>query len=124
MGEVGEHSGKMLRLTAKNPQYAVLLTEHYERIVKEAILIHKELRDEILREDKGLLMDAYDREHLISRIFDRVRILHGNVMFINLMLERANETPYLYQVPYLRDYITADKSIVEDIMRKYEYLKY
>lgn len=124
LGEVGEHSGKMLRLTAKNPQYAVLLTEHYERIVKEAILIHKELRDEILREDKGLLMDAYDREHLISRIFDRVRILHGNVMFINLMLERANETPYLYQVPYLRDYITADKSIVEDIMRKYEYLKY
>ena len=124
LGEVSENSRKMLRLTAKNPQYAILLTDYYEIIIKEVTLIYKELRDEILREDKGLLMDAYDREHLISRIFDRVRILHGNVMFINLMLERANETPYLYQVPYLRDYITADKSIVEDIMRKYEYLKY
>lgn len=124
LGEVGEHSQKMLRLTAKNPQYAILLTEHYQRIVQEAILLQKELREEVLREDKGLLIDPYDREHLISRIFDRVRILHGNVMFINLMLERANETPYLYQVPYLRDYINTDKSIVEDIMRKYEYLKY
>ena len=114
----------MLRLTAKNPQYAILLTDYYEIIIKEVTLIYKELRDMILKEDKGLLIDAYDREHLISRIFDRVRILHGNVMFINLMLERAKETPYLCQVPYLRDYITADKSIVEDIMRKYEYLKY
>lgn len=124
LGEVGEHSQKMLRLTAKNPQYAILLTEHYNRIVQEVLLIQKELKEEILKEDKSILMDAYDREHLISRIFDRVRILHGNVMFINLMLERANETPYLYQVPYLRDYINTDKSIVEDIMRKYQYLKY
>ena len=124
LGEVGEHSQKMLRLTAQNPQYAILLTEHYQRIVQETILLQKELREEVLREDNGLLIDPYDREHLISRIFDRVRILHGNVMFINLMLERANETPYLYQVPYLRDYINTDKSIVEDIMRKYEYLKY
>ena len=124
LGEVSENSGKMLRLTAKNPQYAILLTDYYEIIIKEVTLIYKELRDMILKEDKGLLIDAYDREHLIGRIFDRVRILHGNVMFINLMLERANETPYLCQVPYLRDYITADKSIVEDIMRKYEYLKY
>lgn len=124
LGEVGEHSQKMLRLTAKNPQYAILLTEHYNRIVQEALLIQKELKEEILKEDKSILMDAYDREHLISRIFDRVRILHGNVMFINLMLERANETPYLYQVPYLRDYINTDKSVVEGIMRKYQYLKY
>lgn len=124
LGEVGEHSQKMLKLTAKNPQYAVLLTEYYHRIIQEAVLVQKELKDEILREDKGLLMDAYDREYLISRIFERVRILHGNVMFINLMLERANETPYLYQVPYLRDYINTDKSVVEDIMRKYKYLKY
>ena len=124
LGEVSENSGKMLRLTAKNPQYAILLTDYYEIIIKEVTLIYKELRDMILKEDKGLLIDAYDREHLIGRIFDRVRILHGNVMFINLMLERAKETPYLCQVPYLRDYITADKSIVEDIMRKYEYLKY
>ncbi|MDR7693398.1 hypothetical protein PG593_03585 [Riemerella anatipestifer] len=124
LGEVGQHSQKLLQLTAKNPQYAILLTEHYQAIVKEALLIQKELKEEILKEDKSVLMDAYDREHLISRIFDRVRILHGNVMFINLMLERARDTPYLYQVPYLRDYINADKSVVEDIMRKYQYLKY
>lgn len=124
LGEVGQHSQKLLQLTAKNPQYAILLTEHYQAIVKEALLIQKELKEEILKEDKSVLMDAYDREHLISRIFDRVRILHGNVMFINLMLERARDTPYLYQVPYLRDYINTDKSVVEDIMRKYQYLKY
>lgn len=39
----------MLRLTAKNPQYAILLTEHYQRIVQEAILLQKELREEVLR---------------------------------------------------------------------------
>ena len=104
LGEVGEHSGKMLKLTAKYPQYAI--------------------KEEILREDSDLLIDPYDREVLISRIFDRVRILHANVMYINLMLERGKDTPYIYQIPHLGWYVNMDKSIVEDIMRKYQYLKY
>ena len=124
LGEVGEHSGKMLKLTAKYPQYAILLTDHYYRIVQEILMIQKELKEEILREDSDLLIDPYDREVLISRIFDRVRILHANVMYINLMLERGKDTPYIYQIPHLGWYVNMDKSIVEDIMRKYQYLKY
>jgi len=124
LGEVGEHSGKMLKLTAKYPQYAILLTDHYHRIVQEILMIQKELKEEILREDSDLLIDPYDREVLISRIFDRVRILHANVMYINLMLERGKDTPYIYQIPHLGWYVNMDKSIVEDIMRKYQYLKY
>jgi hypothetical protein len=114
----------MLKLTAKYPQYAILLTDHYHRIVQEILMIQKELKEEILREDSDLLIDPYDREVLISRIFDRVRILHANVMYINLMLERGKDTPYIYQIPHLGWYVNMDKSIVEDIMRKYQYLKY
>lgn len=124
LGEVGEHSGKMLKLTIKYPQYAILLTEHYHRVVHETLMIQKELKDEILREDSDLLIDPYDREILISRIFDRVRILHGNVLYINLMLERGKDTPYMYQIPRIGAYINLDKFIVEEIMRKYQYLKY
>ena len=29
LGEVGENSGKMLKLTAKYPQYAILITDNY-----------------------------------------------------------------------------------------------
>lgn len=124
LGEVGENGQKMVKLTTKKPQYAILLTQYYHNIVKETILIQQELKDVILKEDKNFLMDVYDREHLISRVFDRVRILNSNILYINLILERANETPYFHQVPYLRTYINMDKAMVEEIIRKYKYLKY
>lgn len=123
LDDVIKNSKKMLKLTAQKPQYAILQTRYYNAILKEVSLIYSELKDQILKEGDRILIDTYDREYLINKVFDRVRILHGNVLYINLILETAEERPYIYHIPTLDYYINLDKLIIDDILRKYNYLK-
>lgn len=53
---------------------------------------------DILNEDKDFLIDAMDREMLIEKVFNRVRNINGNILYIILRLEDAKKIPYLYQV--------------------------
>lgn len=123
LDDVIKNSKKMLKLTAQKPQYAILQTRYYNAILKEVSLIYSELKDQILKEGDRILIDTYDREYLINKVFDRVRILHGNVLYINIILETAEERPYIYHIPTLDYYINLDKLIIDDILRKYNYLK-
>jgi hypothetical protein len=91
-------------------------------IGKQVVKLQQEVSNDILNENKDYLMDAMDREMLIEKVFTRVRNIHGNILYIILRLENAKKTPYLYQVPVLRNYINIDKAIVGDIITKYNYL--
>ncbi|AQW92977.1 hypothetical protein BAS07_01050 [Elizabethkingia anophelis] len=123
-GEIAQNSGEMLSLTSKNPEYAALLTKYYVFIGNEVLNIKKEVTEEILRESNDFLMDPYDREILLRKIFDRVRIINGTILYINLVLKNAKQTPYIYQIPVLSNYVNLDKMIVKDIIMKYGILKY
>ncbi|MEW7223595.1 hypothetical protein AB2S25_18385, partial [Elizabethkingia anophelis] len=123
-GEIAQNSGEMLSLTSKNPQYAVLLTNYYVQVGQEALNLKREVTDEILRESNDFLMDPYDREILLRKIFDRARLINGTILYINLVLKNAKQTPYIFQIPGLNNYVNIDRMIIKDIISKYGILKY
>ena len=122
MGKIATNSNKMLDLSAQHPEYAVLVSKYYVEIGKQAVKLKQEVMQDILNEDKDFLIDAMDREMLIEKVFNRVRNINGNILYIILRLENAKKIPYLYQVPVLRNYVNIDKAIVGEILQKYRYI--
>lgn len=122
LGKIVTNSNKMLDLSAQHPEYAALVSKYYVEIGTQLVKLKQEVMQDILKEDNDFLMDAMDREMLIEKVFTRVRIIHGNILYIILRLENAKKIPYLYQVPVVRNYINVDRSIVGDIMNKYKYI--
>jgi len=120
LGKIASNSEKMLSLSAKHPEYAVLVNKYYIEIGKQALKLKQEVSQDILNENKDFLMDPKDREMLIDKVFVRVRNINGNILYIILRLENAKKVPYLYQVPVLRNYANVDKAIVGDIIQKYK----
>lgn len=119
LGKIATNSNKMLDLSTQHPEYAVLVSKYYAAIGSQLIKLRQEVSQDILNENKDFLMDAMDREMLIEKVFTRVRNINGNILYIILRLENAKKIPYLYQVPVLKNYINTDKTIVADIIRKY-----
>ncbi|MFN3773449.1 hypothetical protein [Cloacibacterium normanense] len=122
LGKISKNSEKMLSLSTKHPEYAVLLTRYYNQITLESLKLKNELSEEILKEAHDFLIDPYDRQMLINNIFMRLRIINGAILYINLRLENGNKTPYLYQVPRINNYVNIDRSIIKDIVYKYKLL--
>lgn len=122
LGKIVSNSNKMMDLSAKHPEYAVLVSKYYVEIGKQVVKLYQEVTQDILNEDKDFLMDAMDREMLIEKVFTHVRNIHGNILYIILRLENAKNIPYLYQIPVLRNYINIDRAIVGDIITKYKYI--
>ena len=122
MGKIATNSNKMLDLSAQHPEYAVLVSKYYVEIGKQAVKLKQEVMQDILNEDKDFLIDAMDREMLIEKVFNRVRNINGNILYIILRLENAKKIPYLYQVPVLRNYVNIDKAIAGEIIQKYRYI--
>lgn len=123
-GEIAQNLEELTKLTSKNLQYASLLGRYYYHIGNESIKLKKEVVDEIMNEGNDFLMDPYDRQILLNKILDRAREINGTILYINLVLKNAKKTPYIYQVPWLNNYVNLDKVIIQDIIQKYQVLKY
>lgn len=120
---IAKNSKKLLEITAQRPQYAILITDLYDVIGKEAMKLKTELVQEILNKENNYIMDSYDRERIVSSIADRIYMIKIMINYIIFRLENAKNTPYLFQVPVLRNYLNTDKLIINDIMRTYTWLK-
>lgn len=123
-GEITNNLDELRRLTANNIQYAPLLGKYYFHIGDELLKLKKEVSEEIMKESNDFLMDPYDRQILLNKILDRAREVNGTILYINIVLKNAKKTPYLYQIPWLNNYINLDKVIIQDIIQKYQVLKY
>ncbi|HFK5512599.1 TPA: hypothetical protein ACGZ9U_003544 [Elizabethkingia anophelis] len=124
LGEIAVNAREMLSLSYKQGQYAIFLTNYYGQIVIDIVNLEKEVKEEILREDNDFLMDPYDREILLRKILDKVRSINGTILYINLVLKNAKNTPYIFQIPGLNNYVNLDKIIIKEIISKYGILKY
>lgn len=122
LDRIYKNAGVMMSATSRKPDYALLATNYYRNILLETQKLITELTAEILNEDNDFLMDSMDREILIEKIYLRLRHINGNILYITLRIQNAHNIPYLYQVPVLKNYLNVDKSIVNDIIRKYNYI--
>lgn len=122
LDRIYKNAGVMMSATSRKPDYALLATNYYRNILLETQKLITELTAEILNEDNDFLMDPMDREILIEKIYLRLRHINGNILYITLRIQNAHNIPYLYQVPLLKNYLNVDKLIVNDIIRKYNYI--
>lgn len=119
-GKIAANANDVLTLSAQRPEYAILLNRFYIGVSLELIAMQKELREEIMREDKDFLMDHFDREVVVNMLLRRSRLINGYFISIKLRLEQAKKTPYIYQIPGISNYVNLDKMIIKDIIYKYK----
>lgn len=115
---------KMATISTKKPQYAILVTHYYKELYDNALKLKTELTQEILNENNDFLMDSYDRDKILYTISWRVNNLKNIAYYITFVLETADKTPYIYQIPVIKDYINTDRIIIRGILEQYKILKY
>ncbi len=123
MEDIKKNGNKLMKLTTANPKYAVLLTDTYNELLQQCLVLSTEVSSSILKEGKDFLIDPYDREILIEKMLDKARMINGYILYLITRLEEVIHIAYLKQIPILKNWISLDNAIVEDIMLKWKILK-
>ncbi|MRI64237.1 hypothetical protein EDM00_09575 [Ornithobacterium rhinotracheale] len=116
--KIFKYSKKVIELSAKYPQYAVWLHKHYQAVYPQAIALQNELQEKVLKPNKKLLMDAYDRDLVISEIQSRMKLIELSLLTIIIEIEFSQSRAYINSIPVLGDYYNQDKDIVKDVIYK------
>lgn len=72
-GYVVKNGEKMVNLGLKYPEYSVWLTKRYQELFQQAIQLKSKLEQVLLKPNKEILMDAYDRDELIENVLFSLR---------------------------------------------------
>lgn len=123
IGKISKNTKKMLVLSKKNPQYAILFTKTYNQLLKEGTTLIQEVNNTILKEGNDFLIDPYDREIIIEKMLDKARMINGYLLLLINKLEIANKIAYIKQIPILKNYYSLDKTIVEHIINQWKNIK-
>ncbi len=114
--EITENAGVLLSLIRDNPEYAVLYTQSYSKIVEQCMMMVHDVQNVILKEDGKVLMDPYDREILVEKLLSRARSINGNLTILIYQLKNASKIAYYKQIPILNYWVSLDREIVRSIM--------
>lgn len=123
MESIMKHADELQKLTREYPEYAVLSYKFYEIIIRETLNIKTEIENTALKEGKDVLIDTKDRAEMIDRIYMKLQQIRGAIILINMRIKDAKRKPYIYQIPKLQNWVSSDKVIVNDVIRKWGYLK-
>lgn len=121
LAKMGINSMEMLKLSVGHPEYSVLLYDIYARIIDQTLILKERVYKELLNENNDFLMDQYDREKILNEIYTKSCIINSDIMYIMLKIKNRKSVPYLYQVPIIRDYISLDKYIINNIINQYKW---
>ncbi len=119
--EISKNAHEMLKESNKNLKYSVLFSDLYLKVIEKSTELSVEVTSSILNENKDFLMDAYDREMLINKMFQKADELNGYILLITMRLKRANQIAFWKSVPILDMWVYQDKMVVNEIMDKYKY---
>ncbi|GIJ95369.1 hypothetical protein CAPN002_25870 [Capnocytophaga stomatis] len=118
MERIVENGEEMIRLSTQNPEYSVWITKYYEELIKRTIRLKEQLATVLLKPDKNLLIDPYDRDKLIENIFYSLRKINHTILGINNLINFGKSYAYIYSIPVLGNYVSQDKMIAEGILKK------
>lgn len=122
--QIVNNASKMVTMSSNNPQYAVWMKKSYSSLLEKAISLKDELQNVLLKSDKKIFIDPYDRDLLIDRVYTKVLQIHIAILDVINLLEFAKSRAYIYSIPVFGTYVQQDKMLVEDIMHKYKNFKY
>lgn len=109
-------------LTWENPEYAVLITRFYEKVIDHAYEAYSSLYNEILIERNNYLMDSYDRQYLLNKIHREIRAMNGWLIHINNYLSKAKKKPYFRHIRAFDRWYVQDRAIIKRVITNYGYL--
>ncbi|MDO5608723.1 MAG: hypothetical protein Q4G08_09745, partial [Capnocytophaga sp.] len=121
--QIPENGAEMLRLSAENPQHSVWLKDYYQTLFEQMVGLMTQIEEVLLKSDKDLLMDAADRNELISKIYYKLRQINVSILSVTNLIQFGKNRAYIYSIPILGNYVSQDKMLVESIFDKYKRLQ-
>lgn len=122
MDNIVQSSRELIEHTGQDPVIGAMLTTYYTHIIEEALSLQQILQSEILKEEDGFLMDAYDREILIDKIYTKVKGINSKMRYLSILIEARANKPLIYQMPLIGNYAIIDREMVMSIMQRWNWI--
>lgn len=106
-------------LASNKPQYTIFAIKASQKTYEQSLKIVTDVT-ELLKSGDLNLATAGDRYKLLHNISENVKNLKLWLLAIKMRMERAISVGFWNSLNPFADYINTDKSIVENIMKRYE----
>lgn len=117
LGYLSNKSVELIKLTAKYPQYALLLYEQYAVIVNRTLSLKEEL-NEVITQNRRNLKDPYDVSVMLEGVHSNINVLIEYVARLSRQLESASKKTYWKSIPKISYYVNLDKAIIKNIINR------
>ena len=115
-----QYSKEISHLVSKHPQYSIFGIKASQKSYEQLLKIGTDISDVLTSGDLNLATTG-DRYKLLFGISENVKKLKLWLLAIKLNLERAERLGFWNAINPFQGYINTDKSIVENIMKKYKH---
>lgn len=114
-----KYSNEVGYLASRNPEFAIFGVKASQKTYEQSLKIVTDVT-ELLKSGELNLATAGDRYRLLHNISENVKNLKLWLLAIKMRIERAINVGFWNAINPFAGYINTDKSIVENIMRRYE----
>lgn len=120
LGKCQQYSQDISQLVVTHPQYSIFGVKASQKTYEQVLKIGTDVSDILASGDLNLAT-AGDRYRLLFGISENIKKLKLWLLAIKLNLERAERLGFWNAINPFQGYINTDKSIVENIMKKYKH---
>lgn len=120
LGKCQQYSKDISQLVVTHPQYSIFGVKASQKTYEQILKIGTDVSDILASGDLNLAT-AGDRYRLLFGISENIKKLKLWLLSIKLNLERAERLGFWNAINPFQGYINTDKSIVENIMKKYKH---
>ena len=120
LGKCQQYSQDISQLVVTHPQYSIFGVKASQKTYEQVLKIGTDVSDILASGDLNLATTG-DRYRLLFGISENIKKLKLWLLAIKLNLERAERLGFWNAINPFQGYINTDKSIVENIMKKYKH---
>ena len=120
LGKCQQYAQDISQLVVTHPQYSIFGVKASQKTYEQVLKIGTDVSDILASGDLNLATTG-DRYRLLFGISENIKKLKLWLLAIKLNLERAERLGFWNAINPFQGYINTDKSIVENIMKKYKH---